>query len=327
MIVGACSPRRPARRSPDRSRRALTPSRSTDGVSGSAWAPRRRRAPAHWPRASRPGLRRPPAPGRGWSAWSMWSRTVDCRRDGRIKRTRSGLRRRVTAATGKAWRRLARWRRPMLPEPIRRTVLTTSDHLECCVRRMYQRRGAGGRRAPRGERRVIRSVEVRYARGVVNGPILFLVPVRGGSRRVPGQEPARRGRLPLVGRAVVIARPAAASLSGGPHRVVCSTDDAAIARVAAAWGAEVIDRPPALATAGATSVLVVLHAIGDVAAGQPRCTDARPPPAHVTPGRSRRPRRGGRAALGGGGAPVTSVTATHPARGIWRRTARGCCAP
>ena len=106
----------------------------------------------------------------------------------------------------------------------------------------------------------------------MNGPILFLVPVRGGSPRVPGKNLRVVGGIPLVGRAVRVARQAAASLPGGPHRVACSTDDPAIAEVAAAWGAEVIDRPPALATDDATSIAVVLHALGDVAAGQARYT-------------------------------------------------------
>jgi N,N'-diacetyllegionaminate synthase len=147
----------------------------------------------------------------------------------------------------------------------------------------------------------------------VNGPILFLVPVRGGSRRVPGKNLRVVGGIPLVGRAVRVARQAAASLSGGPHRVVCSTDDPAIAEVAAAWGAEVMGRPPALATDDATSILVVLHALGDVAAGQPRYTTLvllQPTSplvdsADVVEAVERH--------WAAGGAPVTSITATHPA--------------
>ena len=49
---------------------------------------------------------------------------------------------------------------------------------------------------------------------------------------------------------------------GGPHAVVCSTDDATIAALARAWGAEVpFSRPRELATADATSVDVALHAL------------------------------------------------------------------
>ena len=107
----------------------------------------------------------------------------------------------------------------------------------------------------------------------MNGPILFLVPVRGGSRRVPGKNLRVVGGIPLVGRAVRVARQAAALAlrRPGPRRLL--TDDPAIAEVAAAWGAEVINRPPALANDDATSIVVVLHALGDVAAGQARYTD------------------------------------------------------
>jgi hypothetical protein len=160
----------------------------------------------------------------------------------------------------------------------------------------------------------------------VNGPILFLVPARGGSRRVPGKNLRAIGGVPLVGRAVRTARAAAAALPGGPHRVACSTDDPAIAQVAAAWGADVIDRPAALATDDATSIVVVLHALGVDLATAGEVPDARPPPAHLAlrspPTPSRRS-----SGVGGGRRPVTSVTATHPASGISRRTPRACCAP
>jgi len=95
----------------------------------------------------------------------------------------------------------------------------------------------------------------------MNAPVLFLVPARGGSVRVPGKNLALVAGIPLVGRAVRTARLAAARIDGGPHAVVCSTDDPAIAAAAAAWGAEVLARPEQLATAGATSVDVALHAL------------------------------------------------------------------
>ncbi|HET7472999.1 MAG TPA: UDP-N-acetylglucosamine 2-epimerase [Candidatus Limnocylindrales bacterium] len=94
--------------------------------------------------------------------------------------------------------------------------------------------------------------------------ILFLIPARGGSQRVPRKNLRTVGGVPLVARAVRLARAAAAALGGGAHRVVCSTDDAEIAAVARAWGAQVLDRPGELATATATSVDVALHAL-DVA--------------------------------------------------------------
>ncbi len=96
---------------------------------------------------------------------------------------------------------------------------------------------------------------------VTGGPILFLVPARGGSVRVPGKNLALVAGIPLTARAIRTARLAAAEIPGGPHRVVCSTDDPAIAAVAVAWGAELVARPVELATAEATSVDVALHAL------------------------------------------------------------------
>jgi len=109
----------------------------------------------------------------------------------------------------------------------------------------------------------------------VSGPILFLVPARGGSVRVPGKNLRTVAGIPLVGQAVRIARLAAARVPGGPHRIVCSTDDPGIAAAAREWGAEILDRPAELATAEATSVDVALHAIDAVAATGPATTPIR----------------------------------------------------
>ena len=110
-----------------------------------------------------------------------------------------------------------------------------------------------------------------------------------------------------------VARAAAAVLPGGPHAVVCSTDDQAIAVAAAAWGAEVLDRPAELATAEATSVDVALHALDSRAAGgasygslvlvQPTSPLIEPADVIAAVGRHR----------AAGGMSVTSVTGGHPA--------------
>jgi N,N'-diacetyllegionaminate synthase len=101
----------------------------------------------------------------------------------------------------------------------------------------------------------------RIDRVTASGSILFLIPARGGSRRVPGKNLRRIGGIPLVGQAVRIGLAAARATGGGPHRVVCSTDDRNIAASAAVWGAEVLDRPAELATDEAASVDVALHAL------------------------------------------------------------------
>jgi N,N'-diacetyllegionaminate synthase len=97
---------------------------------------------------------------------------------------------------------------------------------------------------------------------VTAAPVCFLIPARGGSRRLPGKNLQRVAGIPLVGRAIRAARTAAAHLPGGPHAIVCSTDDQAIADTAVLWGAEVpFLRPAALANESATSVDVALHAL------------------------------------------------------------------
>ena len=93
-------------------------------------------------------------------------------------------------------------------------------------------------------------------------PVLFLVPARGGSRRVPGKNLRTVAGIPLIGWAVRAGRRTAGLVEGGPHLVAVSTDAADLADTARAWGADrIIDRPPELATDTATSVEVALHAL------------------------------------------------------------------
>ena len=144
--------------------------------------------------------------------------------------------------------------------------------------------------------------------------VLFLIPARGGSQRVPGKNLRMVAGIPLVGRAAHTARLAADRLEGGPHRVVCSTDDPAIAAAARAWGAETpFERPASLATADATSVDVALHALEALASEGSRFralvlvqpTSPLTEPADLLAAVERFDV--------GGGAGVVSVSATHPA--------------
>lgn len=92
--------------------------------------------------------------------------------------------------------------------------------------------------------------------------VLFLIPARARSERLPGKNLRLLGGIPLVGRAVRAALAAARSLDGHGHRVVCSTEDDAIARVASEWGAEVpFVRPPELAADSADVADVAVHAL------------------------------------------------------------------
>jgi YrbI family 3-deoxy-D-manno-octulosonate 8-phosphate phosphatase len=86
--------------------------------------------------------------------------------------------------------------------------------------------------------------------------VVAVIPARGGSKGIPRKNVRRVGGVPLVARAIAAAR-ATASVD----RVVVSTDDSAIAAVAHEWGAQVIERPSALAGDDATSESALLHAL------------------------------------------------------------------
>ncbi|MEU1790193.1 acylneuraminate cytidylyltransferase [Streptomyces sparsogenes] len=86
--------------------------------------------------------------------------------------------------------------------------------------------------------------------------VVAVIPARGGSKGVPAKNLAAVGGVPLVARAV---RECLASRR--VTDVVVSTDDAGIAAVARGAGAEVVQRPPAIAGDTATSEAAVLHAL------------------------------------------------------------------
>lgn len=91
--------------------------------------------------------------------------------------------------------------------------------------------------------------------------VVAVIPARGGSKGVPGKNLARVGGVPLVARAV---RACAAART--VNRVCVSTDDAGIAGVAQAAGAEVVERPAELAGDEASSESTLLHALDVLAA-------------------------------------------------------------
>ncbi|MDQ1551610.1 MAG: hypothetical protein QOD50_1032 [Actinomycetota bacterium] len=89
--------------------------------------------------------------------------------------------------------------------------------------------------------------------------VVAVVPARGGSKGVPGKNLKRIAGRSLIARAVDAAL-AAATID----RVLVSTDDADIAAEARAAGAEVIDRPAAIAGDTASSEAAVLHALASL---------------------------------------------------------------
>lgn len=91
--------------------------------------------------------------------------------------------------------------------------------------------------------------------------VVAIVPARGGSKGIPRKNLRRVGGTPLVVRTVECARRAAAI-----DAVLVSTDDAEIARVAGAAGAEVIDRPADHGGDEAPSETALLHALDVLAA-------------------------------------------------------------
>jgi CMP-N,N'-diacetyllegionaminic acid synthase len=86
--------------------------------------------------------------------------------------------------------------------------------------------------------------------------VIAVIPARGGSRRVPGKNIVPVGGRPLIAYTIEQAR-----LSRHVQEVIVSTDDPAIAAVGVREGAQVVDRPPNLASDHARSEDALLHAL------------------------------------------------------------------
>jgi YrbI family 3-deoxy-D-manno-octulosonate 8-phosphate phosphatase len=88
--------------------------------------------------------------------------------------------------------------------------------------------------------------------------ITAIIPARGRSKRIP-----RKNLLPLAGRPLVAHSIVHARQSHLVREVYVSTDDMDIAEVARAYGAEVVLRPPELASDQATSESALLHVLDE----------------------------------------------------------------
>ena len=86
--------------------------------------------------------------------------------------------------------------------------------------------------------------------------VLGIIPARGGSKGIP-----RKNVRLLAGKPLIVWTIEAAQRAELLDRLAVSTDDAEIAAVARGAGAEVIDRPPALATDTSHTEPVLLHAL------------------------------------------------------------------
>jgi CMP-N-acetylneuraminic acid synthetase len=92
---------------------------------------------------------------------------------------------------------------------------------------------------------------------VNDGPVLALVPARGGSKGLPGKNVRS-----LLGQSLVARAGAAARESGVVDRVIVSTDDPAVAEEARRGGIEVpFMRPAPLAGDDTPMLLVIQHAV------------------------------------------------------------------
>ncbi len=91
--------------------------------------------------------------------------------------------------------------------------------------------------------------------------VVGITPARGGSKGIP-----RKNVKPLCGKPLIAWTIEAARTSRLLDRYVVSTEDGEIAAVAQRWGAEVIERPPELATDEATMLSVLQHALTRVPA-------------------------------------------------------------
>ena len=89
--------------------------------------------------------------------------------------------------------------------------------------------------------------------------VLAIIPARGGSKGIPGKNTRAFAGKPLIAHSIEIAL--SCSLI---TRTVVSTDDAHIAEVARAHGAEVINRPAELAGDTALVIDAIKHAVLEV---------------------------------------------------------------
>lgn len=155
------------------------------------------------------------------------------------------------------------------------------------------------------------------------GPIYALVPARGGSKGLAGKNLRRLGGRSLLAWTLGVARQVPAL-----DAVYVSTDDEAIAREATREGAEVVDRPAALASDESLVIDTIRHHLGAWRA------EGRPPEILVllqptSPFRTVADVEACLGALADGGrdsAATFRAAVTHPAR-TWRIAADGLAEP
>lgn len=88
---------------------------------------------------------------------------------------------------------------------------------------------------------------------------LALIPARGGSKSIP-----RKNLMQVAGRPLLSYSIETAAACPSITRIIVSTDDAEIAQVARAWGAEIIMRPPEFATDESPDIDAFAHALHEL---------------------------------------------------------------
>jgi CMP-N,N'-diacetyllegionaminic acid synthase len=89
-----------------------------------------------------------------------------------------------------------------------------------------------------------------------NGPILAIIPARGGSKGIP-----RKNVYPLAGQPLIVHTIAQALAACHVDRVVVSTDDDEIAAISLNAGAHVVRRPAEISGDTASSESALLHSL------------------------------------------------------------------
>lgn len=88
--------------------------------------------------------------------------------------------------------------------------------------------------------------------------IIAIIPARGGSKRLPNKNTMLLGGLPLIAYSINYAK------ENHMDKIVVSTDDALIKGIAIAYGAEVMDRPMALASDNSPTIETLKNVMENV---------------------------------------------------------------
>ncbi|MFT4802597.1 MAG: CMP-N-acetylneuraminic acid synthetase, partial [Flavobacteriaceae bacterium] len=87
---------------------------------------------------------------------------------------------------------------------------------------------------------------------------IAIIPARGGSKRLPNKNIKLLGSLPLIAHSIKFAQ------ENGIEKIVVSTDDDAIKKIAIDYGAEVILRPAELAIDTSPTIDALKHVIQSI---------------------------------------------------------------